>query len=422
MQSLSPILVKIFSAPWVLAMDRPALAEGAVAVRGERIVAVGERREIRQRFSQASEERCRTVLMPGLVNGHCHLELSYLRDLSPLPPGSPFTAWIEQMLKRRAENLANREERAAAAIVTLQAMGREGTILVADIGNELVPELRRCGESATEVLSMLELLAPTREAVTASLATLAALDEAQSVVAHAPYSTAAEVLQAVKARCRRLNQVFSVHCAESREECEFVGSGGGDFAVFLQKKRGEDLALTFADQGYSGVATYFHALGLLDSQTLLVHGVHLSEEELALVATSGSHLCLCPGSNRFLGVGRAPLAAMLEAGILPALGTDSLASNASLDLWREMALLAEDHPRVKPERILGMATLGGALALQRGADYGSLAPGCTARMLEVDSPALARCVESQALFRELVNGGCPPHRRWVGSGGANDGK
>lgn len=392
-----------------------------MVVRGERIVAVGEQREIRQRFPQASEERCRTVLMPGLINGHCHLELSHLRDPSPLPPGSPFTAWIEQILQRRSENQAGREERATAAIATLQAMGRDGTILVADVGNELLPELSRGRAGDPEVLAMLELLAPTREAVTASLAILATLEEAQPVAAHAPYSTAAEILLAVKARCRRLNQVFSVHCAESREECEFVGSGGGDFAVFLQKKRGGDLAVTFNGRGYSGVVAYFHALGLLDSQTLLVHGVHLSEAELGLVAKSGSHLCLCPGSNRFLGVGRAPLAAMLRAGILPALGTDSLASNLSLDLWREMALLAEDHPRVEPERILSMATLGGALALRRGADYGSLAPGRVARMLEVDSPQLARCVKPRALIRELVNGGCPSQLRWVGSGGASEG-
>lgn len=378
-----------------------------------KILAVGKRRDILSSYPHGRERRCRSVLMPGLVNGHCHLELSYLAgSLSP-PAGAPLTVWIEQLLTCRRERAASREEIAKAAITALREQGESGTVLVADIGNDHIRELQQGGQGRPEVLPMLELLAPSHAAADAALTRLAELDDSRVAAAHSPYSTTAEVLRAVKRRCRRLGQVFSVHCAESFAEVEFVRGGKGAFVRFLRERGGDEEAFSFAGQGYSGSISYFQSLDLLDSATLLVHGVHLSGEELRVVAEHGSHVCLCPGSNRYLAVGRAPLPEMLAVGLLPALGTDSLASNQSLDLWREMTLLAEDHPRVEPYLIVAMATVGGARALQRQADYGSLAPGLSSPMLEVDSIALQACSNVETVYRQLVNGGRPELLRLV---------
>ncbi len=408
--------VEIFSAPWVLPISAPALAEGAVAVAAGRILAVGPRAELLASSPGAPEVRCPAVLMPGLVNAHCHLELSHLGDIPAPLPGEPLATWITKLLARRGAGEGDGRVILATAIAALREQGRRGTVLVADIGNELHEALWRPEPDLPEVLPMLELLAPTRPAVAAAVERLAGLDDALAAAAHAPYSTAAEVLRAVKARCRRLGQVFSMHCAESREEVDFVGGRGGPFADFLRQRGAWDGTLDFAGCPHPGSAAYLHALGLLDGKTMLVHGVHLAEAEVRLVAATGSHLCLCPGSNRFLGVGRAPLMEMLAAGLLPALGTDSRASNPSLDLWREMRLLAVEHPPVEPSRVLAMATLGGALALGRGKEYGSLAPGRMAAMIAVESPELARCQSAEAVCAALVNGGQPPLVWRIGSG------
>ncbi len=419
MQQPFPESITTVSAPWVLPITSPTLAEGAVAMAEGKILAVGKRRDILRRYPHSREQRCRSLLMPGLVNGHCHLELSYLCDSLSPPAGAPLTVWIEQLLARRRERGGSRTEMVSAAISALQEQGEAGTVLVADIGNESFLELQQGGEKRPEVLAMLELLAPSQAAAAVALKRLAELSDSQVAAAHAPYSTTAEVLMAVKQRCRRLSQIFSVHCAESSAEIEFVRSGEGAFARFLRERGGEEEAFSFATQGFSGSVTYFQSLGLLDSATLLVHGVHLSEEELRVVAEHGSHVCLCPGSNRFLAVGRAPLPEMLAAGILPALGTDSRASNPSLDLWREMRLLADDHPRVEPQVILAMATLGGAKALQREADYGSLTPGRRSLILEVDSVELKDCRNVEAVHVELVNGGRAELIRVVGGESKN---
>ena len=97
----------------------------------------------------------------------------------------------------------------------------------------------------------------------------------------------------------------------------------------------------FLNPGFPGTIEYFDHLGILDDKTLLVHCVHVSDNELQLIKKRGSRICLCPGSNEFLGVGLAPVEKMVDLGLLPALGTDSPASNMTIDMWREMQMLTE---------------------------------------------------------------------------------
>ena len=159
---------------------------------------------------------------------------------------------------------------------------------------------------------------------------------------------------------------------------------------------------------------YLENLGILDDNTLCVHCVHLGDREIQLLAGTGTHVCLCPGSNRFLGVGTAPLEKILAAGILPALGTDSIASNPVLDLWQEMSILAEEHQSVDSATILAMATLGGAKALHRETDFGALAPGCRARFLHVEGREYEKAEGADQLLQRLTSCGRPESISWVG--------
>jgi cytosine/adenosine deaminase-related metal-dependent hydrolase len=141
---------------------------------------------------------------------------------------------------------------------------------------------------------------------------------------------------------------------------EFLQSGQGPFRTFLEERGVWDGSFT---PPATGPVHYLEGLDLLDHQTLCVHAVHLGDDEIQLLAEKKAKVCLCPGSNRFLGVGRAQPEKMLAAGIRPCLGTDSLASNPQLSLWREMAILAQDHPALPAETIVAMATRYGAEAL-----------------------------------------------------------
>jgi cytosine/adenosine deaminase-related metal-dependent hydrolase len=143
-------------------------------------------------------------------------------------------------------------------------------------------------------------------------------------------------------------------------------------------------------------------LGLLDAETICVHGVHISATEAELLAGRRAGVCLCPGSNRVLGVGRARVDMLLAKGLKPCLGTDSLASNRELNLWREMRILQEDHPGVTPAAIFAMATINGAMAAGHG-ELGALTPGRAARILAVEFSDL----RPDEVYAYLVNSASP---------------
>jgi cytosine/adenosine deaminase-related metal-dependent hydrolase len=158
---------------------------------------------------------------------------------------------------------------------------------------------------------------------------------------------------------------------------------------------------------------YLHQLGILDEKTLCVHCIHVSDNEIELLAQTGSWVCLCPGSNRYLGVGKAPVAKYLQSGILPALGTDSLASNPEISIWREMQLLAEDHCAVEHAVILAMATVAGAAALNLDVETGTLEPGKRADFLAVPLPNTVQ--NAAEVYAYLVTTGSSIQPEWITS-------
>jgi 5-methylthioadenosine/S-adenosylhomocysteine deaminase len=129
---------------------------------------------------------------------------------------------------------------------------------------------------------------------------------------------------------------------------------------------------------------YLHGLGVLDPECLLIHTVHLTEEDLDILAKSDVKIAHCPRSNAHLGVGQAPLKALLDRGIPTGLGTDSLASNQSLSLWDEVRFAHRAHGGLlSPEEWITMATLGGAQALGLDREIGTLEPGKRADLTAV---------------------------------------
>lgn len=346
-------------APWVLPISSPAIADGAVIVDDEEIVAVGIFAEMGKESYDAEVDHESRILMPGLINCHCHLELSaFAGQVKPPAELGNMPAWIADLLALRVSSAVGDDVARQMCNAALADQYGDGTALVVDIGNGL---LSLAGQhDGVKVEYFTELLGLSKQGTDFGLQTLAGHDSDHRFTCHAPYSTSRELLVAVKERAQATRQLFPIHIAESLDEIEFLESGEGRFRTFLDERGVWDGS--FAVPGI-GPVRYLADLGILDEQTLCVHCVHLSDDEIELLAQKKAKVCLCPGSNRFLGVGMAQPAKMLAAGIRPALGTDSLASNLALSMWREMALIAEDHPYLSPETILAMATLHGAEAI-----------------------------------------------------------
>jgi len=418
----------IHRAPWVAADvssdihgdTRGIIEDGAVFVSDGLIKAVGNSKDIIKEFGSypIREYEC-GVLAPALINSHCHLELSHL-DFSepgigqPKYSGDP-TLWIRDLIKAR-DNFPNNDIDAEKQILskgsqTLQDMSDEGVGFVGDTGNSLASRLIGQGKS-TKVFFLLELLGLTKESEAQAMARLENIcsDDSLGVscTAHAPYSTTPGLIRGIKKYADRQGQIFSIHAAESSQEVEFLQTGTGSFLDFLRERGAWDNSFIIPGKGS---VHYLESLGVLNNKTLCVHVVHVGHEEIETLASRKAKICLCPGSNRFLGIGKAPVTEFLAHGILPALGTDSKSSNAVLSIWREMLLLREDHPALSPGTVFSMATRGGAEAWGIAPEMGTLEPGKQAHILKVD--CLSNMKSSKDVLEYITTAGDSVQVQWV---------
>lgn len=403
--------VVVHRAPWVLPGHLPPISDGGVAVRSGRIVAVGRFNEIGATVTHdAVIDHPESALLPPLVNAHAHLELSHLAHLALQPPPATFTGWIENMLNERAKAGFSNESVQVAARNSLADQQRDGVIAIGDISNTGLTR-NLSSDFMGRLLCFKEYLGLRASAVEPLLKELQAEAELFFCTAHAPYSTHADLLRALKDRATRFGHVFPVHVAEPAAETEMMSRGRGEIPEFLSRRGFWDDSFQPTGIDNSGSVQYLHQLGILDDKTLCVHCIQVSDQEVELLVKTGSKVCLCPGSNRYLRVGKAPVAKYLQNGILPALGTDSLASNPEISIWREMQLLAKDHPAIDPADILDMATAGGAKALALDSEIGILGPGKQADFLVVQLPDTVKNISD--VYDYLVTTGSSMRPQWI---------
>jgi aminodeoxyfutalosine deaminase len=368
--------------------DAETLRDGAVIVDDAgTVVDVGPAATVLPRHAGAPVERVRGVLLPGLVNAHTHLELSALRGR--VPGGAGFVPWVEQLIGVRAE--LRPEEDAEAVGKAVEELEAYGTVAVGEVTNSLTA-VRTLARRGFVGCIFHEVFGVERDGLERRMAGLAAfVDEnvgawpsaelAYAPTAHTLYTTHPDVVRRLFREARERGVRASIHLAEHPAERRFVEHGDGPIADWYESrlKLRRDL---LEWPGVSPVA-FADELGALGPHVLAVHLTDARPEELDLVARRGSPVVLCPRSNLFIETRLPPLLAMRTAGLSLALGTDSLASNASLDVLSEARALADRFPTVPARELLRMATWEGARALGR-ADVGRVAPGARPGLFAID--------------------------------------
>ena len=401
-----------YHARWVLPVASPPIADGWVAVDGGRVVAVGRGRPA----DLADEEQLGDVaLMPGLVNAHTHLELSYLHD--EVPPASEFVTWIRNVMAARRQRPDPRAADIVDAIDRAIVESRaSGTAVVGDVSNTLVTfePLARSALAAIVFYELIRFNAPDpRALVDAATAEIEALAPTEwvraSLAAHAPYSVAPLVLRAIReAVDRDALRPCSVHLCESAEETEFLRTGLGSWRRLLEDVGAWDPAWT--PPGVSPVQ-FLDETGFLGANVLAVHGVQMTLDDLGRLKARGTTLVTCPRSNGHTGAGAPPIQDFYDAGVRVAIGTDSLASSPDLNVFAELATMRALAPAVPATALLESATIEGARALGFDADYGTIEPAKRARLIAVDLSPDVDDVEEY-----LVSGIRPAQIRWVTEG------
>jgi cytosine/adenosine deaminase-related metal-dependent hydrolase len=398
-----------YQADWVLPIVTAPLRRSSVTVNGGRVAAVGS-----TATAGTVIDLGRAAIVPGLVNAHTHLELSYLERR--VPRSGSFDAWVRTLmaLRRGHADPANAEILGAArrAIAAARA---SGTALVGDVSNTLatVSLLRDAGLAAQVFYELLGFNTPDAPGVVRRARARARETAGGQVrvhlAPHAPYSVSPALFRALRADLdEHQAAVSSVHLGESSGEVQLLRDGTGVVRAML-----EQLGVWSNEWEAPGVSpvAYLADLGFLDRRVLVVHGVQLEQPDLERLVALGATIVSCPRSNQHVGAGSPPLEAFYRSGVRVALGTDSLASVADLNVFAELAEARRLAPRVPAAALLRSATLTGADALGFGGDFGSLEPGKRAALLAVRIPADVDDVEEY-----LVSGIETDAIAWLDSG------
>ncbi len=372
-------IVETIRAGRILTMsaEQPEIVDGAIAVRDGRIQAVGPWKEI------AGVGTCRDLgpvtIVPGLINAHAHLELSHLAGF--IPAGLGFGAWADRLFTAMRAS-RNSGAAVAQAVATARATG---TCFIADV---TAREMGMVRQTLDEQGLGGHLFREFSGRAKGNDFCPESLPGSWSPGVHALYSTDSAFARIIKDWCVSRDLPFTLHLAEVPGENELFQNGCGDFADFLRARR--ILPKGFVAPGLSAV-NFAGELGLLDERTLAVHCVHMDEGDVGILAGSGASVCLCPRSNRWIGVGEAPAAALQAAGVPLCLGTDSLVSSPSLDLWEELRAVRPLLSQATTlHDLVAMLTCNPARVLGIEADFGSLEVGKRAVWATVPGDLAAR--------------------------------
>jgi len=373
--------------------------DGAIAVKGNAITAVGSRQAITAAYSAAETIECSgQIVMPGLINAHTHVPMTLLRGLAD---DLRLDVWLMGYMMPVEREFVSPEFCYYGTLLACAEMIRSGTTCFADMyyhEAEIARATAEVGMRAVLGQTILKFPSPDATSYEDSLAyTRQFIADwkghpliTPAVAPHAPYTNTEETLRACTALAREHDVPLLTHIAETRLEVE-------------ESRREYDMA----------VVPRVERLGLLEAKVLAAHCVHIDTDEMRIFHEHGTRVAHNPSSNLKLASGFAPVQEMLNRGLVVGIGTDGTASNNDLDMFDEIRLAAflakgvTSDPTALPARVaLAMATRMGAEALFLGEITGSLETGKRADIIILDRTPLHNIPQFQrdpdAIYSQIV--------------------
>lgn len=369
----------IWMARYVVTMDgqRRVIQNGAIAVTGDQIVAVGTRAEI-DRDYQAKErlDRPDAILAPGLINTHTHAAMSLFRGIAD---DMKLQDWLEKFIfPAEARNVDREFVRWGTRLAAIE-MALSGTTTYTDMyyfEDTVAEATKEVGLRAVLGQTVIGFPAPDYKTPSETLAGTEKFFKAYAndplivpaVAPHAIYTVPDEVLKACRLMANRYKKPLVIHLSETKQEN----------------------ADALAKRGKTPTAA-LESLDVLDGWTVAAHGVWLDDADMKILKARHTGLAHCPSSNMMLASGVAPVVKMLALGIPVGLGTDGVAgSNNDHDMMEEMDLAAKlqkvmnsDPTAMTAETAFAMATIGGARALRLDSMIGSIEAGKRADVITI---------------------------------------
>ncbi len=362
----------------------PVIENGALAITGDEIVDIGTADELLLNHQPSQRlERPSGLIIPGLINCHTHIPMVLFRGLAD---DIPLKRWLEEYIFPREAKLTP-EIIALGTELACAEMIRSGTTAFVDMyfhEDKMAETASKIGLRGWYGEGLLDFPSPSfPDGYQALEATIEMAEKWKNhplveiaVAPHTPYTCSRDLLLKAGEIAQNMDALLLIHLSETAWEVQEIKSRFGKTPT-----------------------EYLYNLGVLTEKTLAIHGVHLTESDINILAATGSSLCHCPESNLKLGSGICPVPELLSAGVNLCIGTDGAASNNDLDLFGEMDFAAKlpkgihhDPAVVWAEQILDMSTTAAARALGRQ-DIGRLAKGCKADLaiLDLHRPGLTPC-------------------------------
>ncbi len=388
----------IIRARTIVPMKGEPIHDGAVAVSGGKITDVGHFLEVTQRQSGEVLDLGEQVLMPGLINAHCHLDYTMLRG--KISPPRSFSDWIQAINAEKAKlteqdyidsiqaGFAEARRFGTTTILNLIALPKlVGAIKEPSVRTwwfgELI-DVRNPDEAEKLADEAAELLKPVKR---------------WGLAPHAPF-TASQRLYARCVEIARLENIpLTTHLAESREEMEMFRNAKGAAFDFLK-----EIGRPMKDCGRETPLSLLLRTQVIDQRWIIAHLNELDAGDFDLLCAAPKfHIAHCPRSHTFLDHAPFALGRLYALGFNICLGTDSLASNSSLSLFAEMRELLRKESSLSPREALEMTTINGAAAIGQRKQLGCIRVGASADLIALPLGPSTDVFESIVAFDDAVS-------------------
>ena len=391
--------MKCFYADWLVTCDSDflVLQDGAICF-DEKILSVDTKANLQKKYPNESFEYlgANSVLMPGLINAHVHLEFS--ANATTLTYGN-FVQWLLSLIQNREELIEKADKKLIDS--ELKKMLQTGTTTIGAISSYGF-DLSSCAQTPLNVVYFTEILGSNPQMIDSLLMSFkerlkVAQEQASerfipAVAIHSPYSTHPILVREVLKIAREKNMAVSAHFQESRAENEWLNYSSGEFEEFFKDMLDQHESLIKP----SDFLYQFQGLKKLS----FTHCVRANKKELKQIHDLGATIIHCPTSNRLLSNTALNLSYLEEIPL--AMGSDGLSSNSSLNLFDELknALFIHNNFNTKElcQKLLTAATKGGGVAL--GLQKGVLEEGYDADIISFTLPD--RVKDAQDLASAIV--------------------
>jgi len=314
------------------------------------------------------------ALSPGFVNTHCHLELSHL--LGALVEGLGLDNFVESLMQKR-----NSDEKARLDAIQLadKQMFESGIVAVGDISNGNA-SFHTKASSSIQYHTFIErfglsadVAESTFEAGLVLLKELESHEKSGNIVPHSPYSVSQKLLNLIVKHCFESNKLLSIHHQESASEMELFQSQSGEMLERFQRMNIDSSDISMRPRSS---AEWIAKSINKDQAIMLVHNTFSRPVDIDFIhnKTQNAFWCICPNANWFISKKLPEISMMLDKNCCITLGTDSLASNTSLNMLDEMRTIQKHQPKIKLSEMIQWATINGAKALNIHSEFGSFEP------------------------------------------------